>query len=217
MWCYTGSPVNVLDNDVIEAVADQEETVFEHLKNQAHNKIGADEETVEGIAEQDVPEWTTNHTHGDDIANGYGAEEAQDYEEKVNGWNIHREEESVYDSKQFKDQPVVEVKTKWHEVAHEWGGTGENDEEPPQDLYPHKQFLNIRPASPDSETTGEFFTPLTTPLHSGTVTPTVLSDYGQSEGRGSGSDEYVDAGSRTPIQGDRTPVAELEQDGKKLL
>ena len=201
--------MNVLDNDAI-AVADQEETVFEHLKNQDPNKNGADED-AEGMTEQDVPEWTNIGVHGDDISNGYSMEEAQDYEEKVNDWNNDREEEG----EKFKDRPVqVEVKTKWHEVAHEWGGTGDSYEQPAPGPYPHKQVLDVRSASPDSEATGEFFTPLTTPLHSGTGTP-ALSDYGQSEGMGSGSEVFEDAGDTTPTGGDRTPVAELEQDGKK--
>lgn len=214
MRCYVGSPVNVLDSDAIE-VADKEETVFEHLKNQDHNKTEADEEEEEGMTEQDVPGWKANVTHGDVIANGYSVEEAQGYEEKVNDWRNDREEESVHIGEQPKDQPVVEVKTKWHEVADEWGGTGDSYEQPAPDTYLHKQLLSVRSVSPDSETTGEFFTPLTTPLHSGTGTP-ALSDYGQSEGMGSSSDVYEDAGDTTPIEGDRTPVSELEKDGKRF-
>lgn len=207
--------MNVLDNDDVE-VAEQEETVFEHLKNQDLNKAEAGDEDTEGIEQQDMPQWTTVNVRGDNIANGYSLEEAQDYKEKVNDWNDDKEvEESAHSGEQFKDQPVVEVKTKWHEVAHEWGGTaGDSYEHPASGTYPHKQLLEVRSASPDSETTGEFFTPLTTPLHSGTGTP-ALSDYGQSEGQGSSSDIYEDAGDATPIEGDRTPVTELEQDGKK--
>ena len=36
-------------------------------------------------------------------------------------------------------------------------------------------------------------------------------------GSGSTSDVYEDAGDATPIQGARTPVLELEEDGKELL
>ena len=199
--------MNVVDSDGFE-VTNQEETVFEHLKNRDLCKIEVDEEAEEGTKEQDVADWKANATNGDVIANEYSMEEAQGYEEKVKDWRNDREEES----QQPRDHPVVEVKTKWHEVADEWGGM---DDQPAPDSYLHKQLLSVRSVSPDSETTGEFFTPLTTPLHSGTGTP-ALSDYGQSEGMGSSSDVYEDAGDATPIEGDRTPVSELEKDGKKF-
>lgn len=204
--------MNVLDSDVFE-VANQEETVFEHLKNQDLHKIEVEEEAEEGTTEQNVPDWKANVTNGDAIANGHSMEEAQGYEEKVKDWRNDREEESSHIDQQPKDHPVVEVKTKWHEVADEWGGTGDSYDQPAPDSYLHKQFLSVRSVSPDSETTGDFFTPLTTPLHSGTGTP-ALSDYGQSDGMGSSSDVYEDAGDATPVEGDRTPVSEPEKDGK---
>ena len=199
--------MNVLDSDTFE-VADQEETVFEHLKNQDLHKIEVDEEAEEGTTEQHVSDWKA------DVINGDVIKEAQGYEEKVKDWRNGREETSHIDQ-QPKDHPVVEVKTRWHEVADEWGGTGDSYDQPAPDSYLHKQLLGVRSVSPDSETTGEFFTPLTTPLHSGTGTP-ALSDYGQSEGMGSSSDVYEDAGDATPVEDDRTPVSELEKDGKKL-
>lgn len=199
--------MNVLDSDTFE-VADQEETVFEHLKNQDLCKIEVDEEAEEGATEQGMPEWKANVTNGNAVG------EAQGYEEKVKDWRNDGEETSPIDQ-QPKDHPVVEVKTRWHEVADEWGGTGDSYDQPAPDSYLHKQLLSVRPVSPDSETTGEFFTPLTTPLHSGAGTP-ALSDYGQSEGMGSSSDVYEDAGDVTPVEGDRTPVSKLEKDGKKL-
>ena len=197
--------MNVLDSDVFE-VADQEETVFEHLKNGNLHNIGVDEEAEEGTKQQDAPEWK---------ANGYNVEEAQGYKEKVKDWGNERKEESARIDQQPKDHRVVEVKTKWHEVADEWGGTGDSYDQPAPDSYLHKQLISVRSVSPDSETTGEFFTPLTTPLHSGTGTP-ALSDYGQSEGMGSSSDVYEDAGDATPVEGGRTPVSELHKDGKKF-
>lgn len=206
--------MNVLDSDVFE-VADQEETVFEHLKKDDLHKIEVGEEAEEGTAKEDTPEWKANVRHGYAIANGYSVEDAQGYEEELNDWRNNREEESAHIDQQPEGHPVVEVKTKWHEIADEWGGTGDSHDQPAPVGYLHKQLLSVRSTSPDSETTGEFFTPLTTPLHSGTGTPT-LSDYGQSEGMGSGSDVYEDAGDTTPVEGDRTPVSELEKDGKKF-
>ena len=74
-------------------------------------------------------------------------------------------------------------------------------------------LLDVRPASPDSETTGEFFTPLVTPLHSQTGTPAQSE-----ENLTSGSELYEDAGEATPVKGNTTPVVELSaQDGKKVL
>ena len=203
--------MNDLDSDVFE-VTNQEETVFEHLKNRDLRKIEVDEEAEEGTTEQSVPGRKANVTNEDAIANGHSMEEAQGYEEKVKDWRNGKEEESSLTDQRPNDHPVVEVKTKWHEVADEWGGM---DDQPAPDSYLQKQLLSVRSVSPDSETTGEFFTPLTTPLHSGTGTP-ALSDYGQSEGMGSSSDVYEDAGDATPVKGDRTPVSELEKDGKKF-
>ena len=217
--------MDVLDDGVFE-VADQEETVFDHLKKQDLSKIGANEEEKDDVREHEMPELRRNDAKEEDLAyNGYHVEKTQDYEEKVNDWNVDREEESpAPNSEQTKGDPLVEVKTTWHEVAHEWGGIDDSREQPTSyeqpvpNTYPQNKFLNVRSASPDSETTGEFFTPLTTPLQSGPGTP-ALSDYGQSEGWGSGSisDVYEDAGEATPVQGDRTPVLELEEDGKQPL
>lgn len=192
-----GSPVNVLDNDVVE-VAYQDDTVFEHMKKQDDSDIREFEDEKEEGEDNDLG------------YNGYHAQKPLDYEEKVNDWNISRSEESpTHDIEQTKGDPVVEVKSSWHEVAHEWGEI----EQPVSDTYPQNKFLSVRSASPDSETTGEFFTPLTTPIQSGPGTP-ALSDYGASEGMGSGStsDVYEDAGDATPIQGARTPVLEVEED-----
>lgn len=214
MWYYTGSPIHDLDNIAAEI---PEETVFEHLVNQDDDEAETKEEEIdEEINEQDVPQWT-NHVHEHDDVNGYTKDKAQNYVEKVKNWDIEQEQ-STQDSEQGKDEPTVEVKTTWHEVAQEWAET-DNDYERPaaHTTHPQKQFLNVRPASPDSETTGEFFTPLATPLHSETGTP-ALSEHGQSEEMTSGSEMYEDAGEATPIEGDRTPVAELlEQDGKKVF
>lgn len=200
--------------------ASEEDTVFDHLANEDDNKAGIEKEMDEQINERHISEWP-NHTHDDDAAvNGYNEEEVEDNEEKVNNWEIEREQ-SRDNSEQVNSEPIVEVKTAWHEVAHEWGQTRSQDYDhsSAQDTFPPKHLLNVRSASPDSSvTTGEFFTPLASPLHSGTGTPT-LSEHGQSEdGTGSGSDIFVDAGESTPVEGDRTPVAELsEQDGKEVM
>lgn len=185
-------------------------------------KMQDDSTTRENEGEEDElqehyePEMTGSDVKEDDLSyNGYHVQKPQDYEEKVNDWNINGGEESpALDSEQSKDDAVVEIKTSWHEVAHEWGGI----DQPVSDTYLQNKFLSVRSASPDSETTGEFFTPLTTPLQSGPGTP-ALSDYGVSEGMGSGStsDVFEDAGDVTPMQGARTPVLELDEDGKQLL
>ena len=194
-------------NDAVE-----EDTVFDHLVIEDDNNVGVKEEIDEQVNEHNVPQWA-NHTHGDDDGvNGYNEEEGQYFEDKVNNWDIEREQSRSH-SEQVNSESSVEVKTSWHEIAHEWGQTGSSA----QDVYPPKHLLDVRAASPDSSvTTGEFFTPLATPVHSGTGTP-ALSEHGQSEdGMGSGSDIFVDAGEATPVEGDRTPVAELsEQDGKE--
>ena len=211
MWYSTGSLVHDLGNDAVEV---PEETVFDHLVNQQDDKESESEEEMdEEIDKHDVPQWA-NHAHEHDTVDGYSEQEAQGYDEKVNNWEIDREQSR---REQVNNEPVVEVKTKWHEVAHEWAEAGSDYEHPAQEAHPQKQFLDVRPASPDSETTGEFFTPLATPLHSETATPALSEHEHSEEGMTSGS-EYVDAGEATPVEGDRTPVAELsEQDGKKIL
>ena len=211
---YTGSPVHDLGNDDMDV---PEETVFDHLVNQDNTRTETTEVMDEEINRNDGKQWN-NNLHGEyDAMNGYSKDEAQDYQDKVNNWEIEREE-SEHKSEEVKHEAAVEIKTKWHEVAHEWAGAGNGYEQPAQGTHPQMAFLDVRSASPDSETTGEFFTPLVTPLHSGTGTP-VLSEHGQSEeGLTSGSEMYEDAGDATPKGGDRTPVAELsEEDGKKVL
>ena len=213
MWCYTGSPVHDLENDAVE---EPEETVFEHLVDKDDSGTEIEDEMDEQVNEHDVSH-RNHHIHEHDAVNGgYSEEEVQNYEEKVNSWEVDQEE-SIHDRGRVNSETSVEIKSSWHEVAHEWAESGSNyDQSPAQDTHAQKQFLNARPASPDSETTGEFFTPLATPLHSGTGTP-ALSEHGQSEeGMASGSEIFVDAGDTTPIEGDRTPVAEMsEEDGKK--
>lgn len=211
MWYSTGSPVHDLGNDAVEV---PEETVFDHLVNQQDDKESESEEEMDKeIDKHDVPQWA-NHAHEHDTVDGYSEPEAQGYDEKVNNWEIDREQSR---REQVNNEPVVEVKTKWHEVAHEWAEAASDYEHPAQEAHPQKQFLDVRPTSPDSETTGEFFTPLASPLHSEAATPALSEHEHSEEGMTSGS-EYVDAGEATPVEGDRTPVAELsEQDGKKIL
>lgn len=244
-----------LGNDAVESV--HEETVFDHLVNQQNTRDEASEEMFEDKSD-DTPEY--NNT------NGHIEDELQHYEEKINKWEIEREEneytseekvskweieteeneftseekvnkweieteesefaseekvnkwkieteESGHRSEDRKPEAAVEIKTTWHEVAHEWANTGDMNEQPLQDTYPPKVLLDVRPASPDSETTGEFFTPLVTPLHSQTGTPAQSE-----ENLTSGSELYEDAGEATPVKGNTTPVVELSaQDGKKVL
>ena len=208
-----------LGNDAVESV--HEETVFDHLVNQQNTRDEASEEMFEDKSD-DTPEY--NNT------NGHIEDELQHYEEKINKWEIEREEseftsdekvsnweyeteESGHGSEDRKPEAAIEIKTTWHEVAHEWANTGDMNEQPLQDTYPPKVLLDVRPASPDSETTGEFFTPLVTPLHSQTGTPAQSE-----ENLTSGSELYEDAGEATPVKGNTTPVVELSaQDGKKDL
>ena len=226
-----------LGNDAVESV--HEETVFDHLVNQQNTRDEASEEMFEDKSD-DTPEY--NNT------NGHIEGELQHYEEKINKWEIEREEseftseekvnkweiereeseftseekvnkweletkESGHRGEDRRHEAAVEIKTTWHEVAHEWANTGDMNEQPLQDTYPPKVLLDVRPASPDSETTGEFFTPLVTPLHSQTGTPAQSE-----ENLTSGSELYEDAGEATPVKGNTTPVVELSaQDGKKDL
>ena len=244
-----------LGNDAVESV--HEETVFDHLVNQQNTRDEASEEMFEDKSD-DTPEY--NNT------NGHIEDELQHYEEKINKWEIEREEseftseekvskweieteeneytseekvdkweiereesefaseekvnkweieteESGHGSEDRKPEAAIEIKTTWHEVAHEWANTGDMNEQPLQDTCPPKVLLDVRPASPDSETTGEFFTPLVTPLHSQTGTPAQSE-----ENLTSGSELYEDAGEATPVKGNTTPVVELSaQDGKKDL
>ena len=198
-----------------------EETVFDHLVNQQNTRDEPSEEMFEDKSD-DTPEY--NNT------NGHIEDELQHYEEKINKWEIEREEseftseekvnkweieteDSGHGSEDRKPEAAIEIKTTWHEVAHEWANTGDMNEQPLQDTYPPKVLLDVRPASPDSETTGEFFTPLVTPLHSQTGTPAQSE-----ENLTSGSELYEDAGEATPVKGNTTPVVELSaQDGKKVL
>ena len=226
-----------LGNDAVESV--HEETVFDHLVNQQNTRDEPSEEMFEDKSD-DTPEY--NNT------NGHIEDELQHYEEKINKWEIEREEneytseekvskweieteeseftseekvnkweieteDSGHGSEDRKPEAAIEIKTTWHEVAHEWANTGDMNEQPLQDTYPPKVLLDVRPASPDSETTGEFFTPLVTPLHSQTGTPAQSE-----ENLTSGSELYEDAGEATPVKGNTTPVVELSaQDGKKVL
>ena len=244
-----------LGNDAVESV--HEETVFDHLVNQQNTRDEPSEEMFEDKSD-DTPEY--NNT------NGHIEDELQHYEEKINKWEIEREEneytseekvskweieteeseftseekvnkweieteesefaseekvnkweieteDSGHGSEDRKPEAAIEIKTTWHEVAHEWANTGDMNEQPLQDTYPPKVLLDVRPASPDSETTGEFFTPLVTPLHSQTGTPAQSE-----ENLTSGSELYEDADEATPVKGNTTPVVELSaQDGKKVL
>lgn len=214
MWCYTGSPVQDLENGVVE---EPEETVFEHLVDKDDSGDEIEDEIDDQVNKHEMSQGN-HHIHEHDAVDGHTEEEAQNYEEKVNNWEVDREE-STHDEGRANSETSVEIKSSWHEVAHEWAESGSDyDQSPAQDPHARKQFLNARPASPDSQTTGEFFTPLASPLHSGTGTP-ALSEHGQSEeGTASGSEIFVDAGDATPIEGDRTPVAEMsEEDGKKVI
>ena len=165
------------------------------------NKWEIETEESEFASEEKVNKWEIE-TEESEFAS----------EEKVNKWEIETEE-SGHGSEDRKPEAAVEIKTTWHEVAHEWANTGDMNEQPLQDTYPPKVLLDVRPASPDSETTGEFFTPLVTPLHSQTGTPAQSE-----ENLTSGSELYEDAGEATPVKGNTTPVVDLSaQDGKKDL
>ena len=165
------------------------------------NKWEIETEESEFASEEKVNKWEIE-TEESEFAS----------EEKVNKWEIETEE-SGHGSEDRKPEAAVEIKTTWHEVAHEWANTGDMNEQPLQDTYPPKVLLDVRPASPDSETTGEFFTPLVTPLHSQPGTPAQSE-----ENLTSGSELYEDAGEATPVKGNTTPVVDLSaQDGKKDL
>ena len=183
------------------------------------NKWEIEREESEFTSEEKVSKWEIeteeNEYTSEEKVNKWEIEREESEfasEEKVNNWEIETEE-SGHRSEDRKPEAAIEIKTTWHEVAHEWANTGDMNEQPLQDTYPPKVLLDVRPASPDSETTGEFFTPLVTPLHSQTGTPAQSE-----ENLTSGSELYEDAGEATPVKGNTTPVVELSaQDGKKDL
>lgn len=183
------------------------------------NKWEIEGEESEFTSEEKVSKWEIeteeNEYTSEEKVNKWEIEREESEfasEEKVNKWEIETEE-SGHRSEDRKPEAAIEIKTTWHEVAHEWANTGDMNEQPLQDTYPPKVLLDVRPASPDSETTGEFFTPLVTPLHSQTGTPAQSE-----ENLTSGSELYEDAGEATPVKGNTTPVVELSaQDGKKDL
>lgn len=198
------------DEEVLGDADAPEETIFDHLpakdfSETESEEVNVDKEMVEGEEDDEIA--TENDLSRE--------EEAQSFEEKVNNWEI--DQKRIEDNREpTKKEHNVEVISSWHQVAHEWTESGPGNSV--QDTQPSKELLDVRPASPDSETTGEFFTPIATPLHSGPATP-ALSDRGQSEGEtGSGSEIFVDAGDATPTKGGATPVIELsEKDGKEAI
>ena len=196
------------DKEVFGDVDPPEETIFDHLPAKDYSEteseeVNVDEGMIEGKEDDEIA--TENDLSREE-------EEVQSFEEKVNNWEI--DQKLIEDnSKVTKKEDNVEVISSWHQVAHEWTESGPGNSA--QDTQSSKELLDVRPASPDSETTGEFFTPAATPLNSGPATP-ALSDRGLSEGEtGSASEIFVDAGDATPIEGGATPVIELsEKDGK---
>ena len=72
-----------------------------------------------------------------------------------------------------------------HEVTHDKGS-----------LEQETQLLSVRADSPESGATGEFFTPLTSPLVSGAATPVA------SEGAYSTESDFTDARDSTPVPED---------------
>lgn len=194
------------DKEVFGDADAPEETIFDHLPAKDYSETESEEVNVDkGMIES---------KEDDEIAteNDLSREEVQSFEEKVNNWEI--DQKLIEDNSEVtKKEDNVEVISSWHQVAHEWTESGPGNSA--QDTQSSKELLNVRPASPDSETTGEFFTPAASPFHSGPATP-ALSDRGQSEGEtGSASEIFVDAGDATPIEGGATPVIELsEKDGK---
>ena len=173
----------------------------EYTSEEKVNKWEIETEENEYTSEEKVNKWEIEREESEFSS-----------EEKVSKWEIETEQ-SGHSREDRRHGAAVEIKTTWHEVAHEWANTGDINEQPTQDTYPPKVLLDVRPASPDSETTGEFFTPLVTPLHSQTGTPAWSE-----ENLTSGSELYEDAGEATPFKGNTTPVVELSaQDGKKDL
>lgn len=185
------------DEEVFDSAP--EETVFDHLTDKGNSETESEGNKIE--------ESDDNRDNGVAIDDGYTrGEEVQSYEEKVNNWEMDQKQ-SEDTVEQANKEVNVEVISSWHQVAYEWTESG--TESRAQDAQSAKHLLDPRPASPDSETTGEFFTPLATPLQSGTATP-ALSEHGPSEGgTGSGSEIFVDADDATPIEGGTTPVSEL--------
>ena len=194
------------DEEVFDSAP--EETVFDHLTDKGNSETESEGNKIE--------ESDDNKDIEVAIDDGYTrGEEVQSYEEKVNNWEMDQKQ-SEDTVEQANKEVNVEVISSWHQVAYEWTESG--TESPAQDAQSAKHLLDPRPASPDSETTGEFFTPLATPLQSGTATP-ALSEHGPSEGgTGSGSEIFVDADDATPIEGGTTPVSELsDKDGKQVI
>lgn len=217
------------DKEVFGDADAPEETIFDHLPAKDYSETESEEvnvdkgmiegkeddeiatendlsrEEVQSFEEKDNDEISTDN----DLSGE--KEEVQSFEEKVNNWEI--DQKLIEDNSEVtKKEDNVEVISSWHQVAYEWTESGPGNSA--QETQSSKELLDVRPASPDSETTGEFFTPAASPFHSGPATP-ALSDRGQSEGEtGSASEIFVDAGDATPIEGGATPVIELsEKDG----
>ncbi|XP_015772184.1 PREDICTED: synaptotagmin-like protein 5 [Acropora digitifera] len=217
------------DEEVFGDADAPEDTIFDHLPAKDYSEteseeVNVDKGMIEGkeddeiATENDVSRGEVQSFEekvNDEIATENDLsgekEEVQSFEEKVNNWEI--DQKLIEDNSEVtKTEDNVEVISSWHQVAHEWTESGPGNSA--QDTQSSKELLNVRPVSPDSETTGEFFTPAASPFHSGPATP-ALSDRGQSEGEtGSASEVFVDAGDATPIEGGATPVIELsEKDG----
>ena len=218
------------DKEVFGDADAPEETIFDHLPAKDYSEteseeVNVDKGMIEGKEDDEIAtendlsreevqsfEEKVNDEIATDNDLSREKEEVQSFEEKVNNWEI--DQKLIEDnSEETKKEDNVQVISSWHQVAYEWteSGPGNSAEE----TQSSKELLNVRPASPDSETTGEFFTPAASPFHSGPATP-ALSDRGQSEGEtGSASEIFEDAGDATPVEGGATPVIELsEKDGK---
>ena len=195
-----------------------EDTVFDHLVPEIsieHEQREIEEDNEEGEYEEEADvAQRTDRSQDRDVVCGYSTEEHHEDENEMNdSIRTEKSHHQVHDD-HSGHLPTVEITTNWQEVAYEWAARQTGSGQMEQDIQTTSDHLGPRPASPDSQTTGEFFTPLTSPLHSGTGTP-ALSDHEQMEEVGSGS-EYVDAGDAMPVEGNGTVMSLPEEDGKTV-
>ena len=101
-----------------------------------------------------------------------------------------RKEDSLF------TEPEVVVIADKDEVMYEWLEASHEATHDKGSLEQETQLLSVRADSPESGVTGEFFTPLTSPLVSGAATPVA------SEGAYSTESVFTDARDSTPVPED---------------
>ena len=147
-------------------------------------------EVVVQISNQDSPNSMLSHqgsssTEESACVNDIAIERTESKEEGAS-----RKEDSLF------TEPEVVVIADKDEVMYEWLEASHETTHDKGSLEQETQLLSVRADSPESGATGEFFTPLTSPLVSGAATPVA------SEGAYSTESDFTDARDSTPVPED---------------